>query len=97
MAGESTKVSFWQGTEANLPSEKLDGRLYYATDTKNIYLDSGTQRYQFKGTAPVTSVNGEIGDVVLGGELLGSYNATNRSLKLDVSIISPLNANNIPY
>lgn len=97
MAGESTKVSFWQGTEANLPSQKLDGRLYYATDTKNIYLDSGTQRYQFKGTAPVTSVNNEVGDVVLGGEIVGTYSAVNRSLKLDVSIINPLNANNIHY
>ena len=97
MAGESTKVSFWQGTEANLPSQKLDGRLYYATDTKYIYLDNGSTRYQFKCADPVTSVNSEVGDVVLGGEIVGTYSAVNRSLKLDASIISPLNANNIPY
>lgn len=65
MAGEQTKVSFWQGTEANLPSEKLDGRLYYATDTKIIYLDSGTTRYQFKCADPVTSVNSQTGAVSL--------------------------------
>ncbi len=60
-----TKVIFWQGPEANLPSNQLNGRLYYATDTKIIYLDSNNVRYQFKCADPVTSVNGKTGSVNL--------------------------------
>ena len=68
MAGEMTdylKVTFWQGLEANLPSTKVGGRLYYATDTKTIYLDNNKERYQFKCADPVTSVNGKTGSVNL--------------------------------
>lgn len=60
---EPTKVKFWQGLETNLPSEQLNGRLYYAIDTKTIYLDSDNTRYQFKCADPVTSVNGKTGAV----------------------------------
>lgn len=60
-----TKVIFWQGPEAKLPSDQLNGRLYYATDTKIIYLDSNNVRYQFKCADPVTSVNGKTGSVNL--------------------------------
>ena len=37
MADTPIKIS--RGLEANIPTEKIDGNIYFCTDTGNIYID----------------------------------------------------------
>ena len=34
-----TPIKISRGLEANIPIEKIDGNLYFCTDTGNIYID----------------------------------------------------------
>lgn len=34
-----TPIKISRGLEANIPAEKIDGNIYFCTDTGNIYID----------------------------------------------------------
>ena len=53
MADTPIKIS--RGLEANIPTERIDGNIYFCTDTGNIYIDcikeSSVERVQISAAA----------------------------------------------
>ena len=60
-------------------STKVQGRLVYVRDTNQLYKDTGLALEQVGGAALVTSVNGEIGDVILDKDDIGLDQVDNTS------------------